>query len=106
MSVARDEATPGREALGKIDAALAKRPQKDDHLLTEIGKALCAWRDALIARHREAPLPPVEKERLERVNAVIATVFGVQFPSAGVPWHNLESARGWLADLLGEVEAA
>ncbi|MBE7217004.1 MAG: hypothetical protein INR64_00880 [Caulobacteraceae bacterium] len=106
MSAAADEAAPGREALEGMDAVLARRPDKDDHRLTEVVKALCAWRDALIGRHRAAPLPPHERDRLERLNAVIGVTFGLQFPQAAPPWEEFKTARGWLAALLQEAEAA
>ena len=98
---AADEARPGREALEGMDAVLAARPAKDGHLLTAVNRNLCAWRDALIARHRDAPLSPAERDGLERLNGVIAVAFGVQYPQGPVPWDAFIAARGWLADLLG-----
>ena len=100
-----EEARPGREALDGMDAVLAARPEKDGHLLTAVNKNLCAWRDALIARHRATPLSPEERDGLERLNGVIAIAFGVQYPQGPVPWNEFEAARGWLADLLA-VQAA
>lgn len=94
------EAALGRDALESMDEVLSKRPEKDDHRLTEVTKALCAWRDALIARHRQAPLQAQDRDRLERLNAVIGVVVGVQFPQAAVPWNDFTAARRWLADLL------
>ena len=101
---AGDEAEPGREALRLFDEVLAARPEKDGTKLTALNKRLCAWRDAIIARHRSAPLAPEERDGLERLNGVIGVAFGVQFPQAAVPWDEFVAARGWLADLLSQTE--
>ena len=104
MSARSDEAQPGREALDLFDQILAARPDKDGHLLTALNKSLCAWRDALIARHRRTPLPPEERDGLERLNGIIGVAFGVQFPQGAVPWDEFEAARGWLSDLLAHQD--
>ncbi len=99
-----DEAEPGREALKLFDEVLAARPEKDGMKLTALNKSLCAWRDAIIARHREAPLAPEERDGLERLNGVIGVAFGVQFPQGAVPWDEFTAARGWLAALLAPID--
>lgn len=98
-----EEAQPGRLALEGVDAVLAARPEKDGHLLTAVNRNLCAWRDALIARHRATPLAPAERDGLERLNGVIAVAFGVQYPQGPVDWNAFQSARGWLCDLLAKT---
>ena len=42
----------GKAALGALDRALAKRPERDGHAFTEVTKGLCAMRDQLIAQVR------------------------------------------------------
>ena len=101
-----DEAEPARIALAEMDHVLAQRPHKDDDTLTEVAKNLCEYRDRMIGRHRQQPLGPVERDRLERLNAVIVGTLGLHFPLASVPWDEFAKARGWLADLLEGVPAA
>lgn len=94
-----DEAARLREVWEGMGRVVEQRPHKDDHLLTELIKTLCTVRDSMIARHREEPLPAQERERLERLNAVLAQVFSLQFPLGPIPWDDFAVARGWLADL-------
>jgi hypothetical protein len=92
-----------REALAKIDQALAERPKKDDYVLSDATQALCTMRDALIAdAPAPPPAPPTDEgdSRLETLNAVLGVVLGVHFPIGPVPWDDLALARGWLAGLL------
>ena len=99
MSAVADESTRLREVWEGMGRVLDQRPHKDDHLLTELIKTLCAVRDSIIARHRQSPLPAGERDRLERLNAVMAQVFSLQFPLGPIPWDDFGVARGWLADL-------
>jgi hypothetical protein len=84
-------------ALQQIDQILAKKPEKDDHALTEATKALCALRDDLIAARRAGD--DAGRQRLETVNAVLSIVAATHFPVGEVPWEPLASARGALAEL-------
>lgn len=102
MNPVENEAARLREAWEGMGRVLEQRPHKDDHLLTEMIKTLCAARDSMIARHRESPLPAQERGRLERLNAVIAQVFSLQFPLGPIPWDDFGVARGWLADLRSQ----
>ena len=80
------------QALGKIDQALAARPRTDADALTEATQLLCAhrqqWADA-----------DGRSARLETLNSVISVVLAAHYPMGGTPWAQLESARGWLAEL-------
>jgi hypothetical protein len=95
----------GQAALAAIDRALEHRPEKDGHDFAEAAQRLARLRDAMIARHRDAPPPPAARERLARLNAVLSVVLGGHFPLGSIPWHEIELARGWLADLLSESGA-
>ncbi len=89
----------GRQALAAIDKVLAGKPHADGHALSEATKNVALFRDEVIARQHH---PPQMKERrdLEHVNAVISVVLAVHFPLGDIPWHELEGARSWLAELL------
>jgi hypothetical protein len=93
-----------RLALEKIDEVLAKKPEKDDYALTAATQKLCIWRDAMAPAARGGGA--VERNRLERVNAVLSVVVGMHFPAGPLPWDALAGARSWLADLLAEASPA
>lgn len=89
----------GRDALLKVDEALAARPSKDDDVLSDAVQALCTYRDGLIADG--AVEDETGRTRLEALNGVLAVVLGTHFPQAETPWDELGKARGWLAGLVG-----
>ena len=90
----------GRLALQQIDQVLARKPEKDDHALTEATKNLCLLRDDLIAARRSGD--DAGRQRLEAVNAVLSIVAAMHFPVGEVPWEPLASARQALAGLVGQ----
>lgn len=92
----------GGEALRLVDEILAARPKTDGHKLTEATQRLCLYRDGLI--ERAGPGGADERRDLEHLNAVLSIVAGVHFPLGGVPWNELEGARGWLAELVERLE--
>ncbi|MDE2488989.1 MAG: hypothetical protein KGO51_16475 [Alphaproteobacteria bacterium] len=89
---------PGRQALACIDKALAAKPQRDGHALTEATKFACEFRDELIAA--ASGDGDEERRNLEHANAVISAITAVHFPLGPAPWPELEGARGWLQKLL------
>ena len=101
--MASDDA--GRAALAAIDRALKHRPEKDGHDFAEAATHLARYRDAMIERQRDALAPPVARERLARLNSILSVVLGGHFPLGSIPWHEIELARGWLADLIDEAVA-
>ena len=98
--------TGSAEALERIDRVLAQRPDKDDHALSDATILLVALRDGLIGQRRAGTLDVAGQRRLDHVNAVITVVLGIHFPLGDVPWHELEKAREWLADITGADEPA
>jgi len=92
----------GHAALASIDRALEHRPEKDGHDFADAAQHLARLRDAMAARYRDAPPPPAARERLARVNAILSVVLGGHFPLGSIPWHEIELARGWLADMMAE----
>jgi hypothetical protein len=93
----------GAAALRGLDLILAARPRTDGAVLTEATQRLCRFRKGLI--DEGVPSSAAARDRLSRLNAILSVVAGVHFPLGGVPWNELEKARGWLADLLDEVAA-
>ncbi|MHB8287131.1 MAG: hypothetical protein ACYDD1_20990 [Caulobacteraceae bacterium] len=89
------------KGLAEIDTALGQRPHKDDLALQAAMKALCKYRDVLIAQKRESKSDE-DARRLEHLNGVISIVAGTHYPLKEVPWDELVKARGWLVALIGE----
>ena len=89
-----------------IDRVLAAKPKKDGHALSLATMGLTALRDSLIAHRRQGELGPAQRLQLEHVNAIITVVLGVHFPLGDVPWHELETARGWLTEAIAMSEPA
>jgi hypothetical protein len=92
----------GHAALVAIDRALEHRPEKDGHDFSDAARHLAKLRDAMIARHRDAPPGDAARERLARLNSILSVVLGGHFPLGSIPWHEIKLARGWLAGLLSE----
>ena len=102
--MSESEQGPGREALAQIDRVLARRPGRDGPALTAAVQALTRMRDIVIARHRRDG-GTRHRARLERVNALISAVLAAEFPLAEVPWEEVEKARAWLDEMLGDEAA-
>ena len=89
----------GRTALQVIDKLLAERPEKIGHDFSEATRCLAAFRDELIHNRRSNPSSQ-DRERLAKVNTVLAVVVGAHFPLGDIPWSQLEQARALLAVTL------
>jgi formate dehydrogenase major subunit len=95
---------PGHIALRAIDDVLAQKPHKDDSRLSTATGCLCVFRDHVIDANRGPDATGEGRKRLAHLNSVLSVVLGCQFPLGDVPWQELERARGWLADLVSEME--
>jgi hypothetical protein len=95
---------PGHIALRAIDDVLAQKPHKDDSRLSTATACLCVFRDHVIDANRGPDATGEGRKRLAHLNSVLSVVLGCQFPLGDVPWQELERARGWLADLVSEME--
>ena len=92
-------ARAAREALRRIDEALADRPKRDGATLKAAVQALAQARDAVVALHRHEG-GTRWRATLEPLNAVISVVMAAEFPIGEVPWGELDAARGWLAAVV------
>ena len=90
------------KALTELDKVLATKPHVDGHALSVAAHELSLLRNAMADRQREVGTTADSRRRLEHVNAVISIVVAGHFPLGGVPWPELEKARGWLASLADE----
>ena len=89
----------GHTALQMIDKLLAERPVKVGHDFSEATRCLVAFRDGLI-RHCRRNSSNQDRERLSKVNTVLAVIVGAHFPLAGIPWSQIEQARALLVVTL------
>ena len=101
-----DSSDPGRRALVELDKVLREKPQQDGHAFGAATRALVQLRDTMIERHRKQPPDAADRRRLEHVNAVISTVLAGHFPLGSIPWHEIELARSWLAEIVETDETA
>lgn len=92
----------GRAALDGVDKVLAGRPHKDDYVLSDTVKAVCAYRETLIAQAGDLSHDGEGRRRLERLNGVLAVVLAAYYPLGETPWDELSKARTWLAELLAD----
>lgn len=97
--------SPGREALAELDQVLASKPHAEGHTFSAATHHLCLLRDRMAREQRERGADADSRRRLEHVNAVISIVLAGHFPLGGVPWPELQKARGWLAALVAEDDA-
>lgn len=97
---------PAHAALAELDKALAAKPHIEGHTLSAAAHELSLLRNKMAERQREQGATPESRRRLEHVNAVISIVLAGHFPLGGIPWQELEKARGWLAALVDEDAAA
>ena len=86
----------GSVALAALDDVLRQRPRADPVAFSQATRGVAALRDQVATE----PPGPGRRGRLNHVNAVLAMVLAGHFPSGPVPWHEIEAARGWLADVV------
>jgi hypothetical protein len=105
----------GETAYTLLDQLSASDPSAGTRL-AEIMRLFIVMRDSLIAASRggdgktEAMMVPrleregaAQVEQLERMNAILSSIFGMEFPSAGLPWSRICETREALRHLLDEA---
>jgi hypothetical protein len=105
----------GKSAYTLLDQLSASDPNAGTKL-AEIMRHFIAMRDSLIAASRrgdgetEALVGPrlarkggTQVDQLERMNAILSLIFGMEFPSAGLPWSRICDTRDALRHLLDEA---
>jgi hypothetical protein len=111
MSVDSTIATPdvqscivrhGAAALAALDSLSPADPDTS-RKLTEVMGQFVRMRDELIAAQRHGASCRTE---LERSNALISSIFGVEFPVAGVQWQRVCDTRDALRQLVNDAAPA
>ncbi len=93
----------GRDALQRLDRAMAARPGRDGHAFSQAVNRLATFRDQVIAAHGQ-PGGARYRTTLDRINAVISVILAAEFPIGEIPWDEVEKARSWLVDVVGDRE--
>ena len=93
----------GRDALRHLDQAIAARPVRDGHALSEAVSRLATFRDTVIAAHRREGGSRY-RTTLDRINAVLSVMLAAEFPIGEIPWEEVDKARSWLVDVVGDRE--
>ena len=88
-----------------FDRALASPPKVDGHAMTEATEAVCAYRDDLRRRLREAPDDTGARGRLRSTNLIVSLLLAGHYPLGETPWEALHAVPG-LLDSLAEREPA
>jgi len=89
-----------RTALHALDRALEDRPDKVYDDMVAAVRCLVRLRDSLISERRAGKGTPDHEERLRRVNAVLSTAVGGEFPLVGVRKERIKKARDEVEELL------
>lgn len=100
----RDEPRPGHRALGHLARVLEQRPHKDDIALSDLTRCLGFFRADLVARRDAERDSARYRECLGHLNAIIGVAMGMHFPIGTPPWEEFAKTRGWLEELVAEVE--
>ena len=86
------------DCVARLDGALGLPPEQLGQQVDVVEREVARLRDALIQRLRRHELP--DREPLDKVNAALSLIVGVEYPVAGLQRKSLEQAR----DTLREVQ--
>lgn len=92
-------ANHGRTALAELDSLSPADPDSG-RKLSEVMRQFVSMRDELIAAQRHGASCRTE---LQRNNALISSMFGVEFPVAGLQWQRVCDTRDALRQLLNDA---
>ena len=87
-------------AIAQLDETLAGWPAQLSEEVGQAERTLARLRDLLIERHRAAP---GSRAALDRTNAILSLVVGVEYPAAGLTRDVLGQARDELRKLAAEL---
>lgn len=93
----------GRDALQHLDRAIAAKPVRDGRALSDAVSRLATFRDMVIAAHRREGGSKY-RSTLDRINAVMSVILAAEFPIGEIPWAEVDKARSWLVDIVGDRE--
>ncbi len=80
-------------ALEALDRALAARPHLDGQAFTDATQPMCAYRDELRHIVRATPDDLAARRRLKAANLAVTLLLAGHFPTAEIPWAQIEGLR-------------
>ena len=92
-----------RSCIAELQDALGRPPAEVSSEVDRVEQQLARLRDRLIVDLRRGPAgqsAEADRTALDRVNAVLSLVVGVEYPTAGIQRKLLEQARDALNDLV------
>ncbi len=92
-------ATHGAAALAQLQT-LSPSDSETDRKMAEVMRCFVALRDNLILAKRAGI---VCQEELHDMNAILSSIFGMEFPSEGLQWQRVCDTREALCALLRRV---
>jgi hypothetical protein len=95
-------ADQARSCLAQVEEALGRRPEQLGEEVDQVERDLAGLRDQLIAGLRADVAADTAARRLalDRVNAVLSLVVGVEYPVAGIQRNLGQQARDALRELV------
>jgi predicted RNA-binding protein with PIN domain len=94
-----------RQAVTELEEALRLPPKELGEEVDQAERTVVRLRDRLIGRLRQdaaAAEAPRWRAALDRVNAALSLIVGVEYPAAGLQRSSLEQARDTLKAVLAE----
>ena len=91
-----------RSCLAQLEDALKRPPDQLGEEVDQVERDLASLRDQLITQLRSTG----QRAGLDRVNAVLSLVVGLEYPAAGIQRSLIEQARDALRALLDSGELA
>ena len=89
-----------RSCLAQLEDALGRPPDQLGREIDQVERELAALRDQLIENLRRNG----QRAGLDRVNAVLSLIVGLEYPAAGIQRDLLEQAREATRALLDSAE--
>lgn len=90
-----------RDCIARLDEALRLPPAQLGAEVDIAEREVVRLRDLLIHRLRHGDLP--SRDALDKVNATLSLIVGVEYPAGGIHRTLLEQARNTLRQLLEQV---
>jgi hypothetical protein len=100
-----DPSAVSQQAVAELERALRLPPRELGEEVDEAERTVVRLRDCLIDRLRQDSATaeaPRWRAALDRVNAALSLIVGVEYPAAGLQRKSLEQARDTLKAVLAE----
>ena len=90
----------GRDALAQLEHIIEQHPDRVSEAMAEAVRRVVRLRDHLIDQRRKGDRAPDTKERLDRTNAILSLLVGVEYPVKSIHWKSVCEARDALKEVV------